>query len=248
MTAKSDNRQFIAMNRSGVMTAPELSRELIQGAQAGKPTSAGDAGALTEALTAYANAQGQFGSLPSVQATSGADAAKVSATALLLDLLGDRLAFERGGTRLYEALIRKAQLSGVKADIMKDLQHIYSEELEHFILLQGIITQMGGDATVQTPAADVSGVIAHGVMQVVADPRTSFVQSLQAILSAELTDNDGWQMLTEFFIAQGYKEFAQQCTKALEEEQEHLLKVRTWIKALLAADASPPGTRHSCTG
>lgn len=245
MTARATARPFIPMNRSGVMTSPELSRELIQGAAAGKPTSQGDASALADAARTYADANGQLGSPPqSVQPATDGNAAKAGAMPVLLDLLGDRLAFERGGTRLYEALIRKAQLSGVGADIMKDLQHIYSEELEHFSLLQDIVTKIGGDATVQTPAADISGVISHGVMQVVADPRTTFVQCLQAVLSAELTDNDGWQMLTEFFVAQGYKEFAQQCTKALESEQEHLVKVRTWVKALLQAEAEPPRRHH----
>jgi Mn-containing catalase len=66
----------------------------------------------------------------------------------------------------------------------EDLNHIYIEELEHFKLLQKAIANLGGDATVQTPSADVVGVLSHGIVQVVSDPRTTIPQTLQAVLSA----------------------------------------------------------------
>lgn len=238
MTAKATNGRSIPENRTGVMTSPDLTRELIAGAKEGKPTSKGDASAIAEQNSGYADAQGALGSPPrgAMGAAKGEKAA-AAAMPVLLDMLSDRLAFERGGTRLYESLIRKAEANGVAAAMIKDLKHIYSEELEHFLMLSDMATALGGDPTVQSPSADVSGVVSHGVMQVVADPRTTFVQSLQAILTAELTDNDGWQMLKEFFAAQGYEAEAKMCAKALEEEQEHLVKVRTWIKALLQSES-----------
>lgn len=239
MTAKASNGHSVPENRTGVMTSPELTRELIAGAKEGKPTSKGDTNAIAEQSSSYANAQGALGSPPRSAVGAKGEKAAAAAMPVLLDMLGDRIAFERGGTRLYESLIRKAETSGVAAPMIKDLKHILSEELEHFLMLSEIITALGGDATLQTPSADVSGVISHGVMQVVADPRTTFLQSLQAILSAELTDNDGWQMLKEFFAAQGYEAEAKKCAKALEEEQEHLVKVRTWIKALLQSESEP---------
>lgn len=241
MSTKATNGRSVPENRTGVMTSPDLTRELIAGAKEGKPTSKGDASAIAEQNSSYADAQGALGSAP--RGTTGASAkgekAAAAAMPVLLDMLSDRVAFERGGTRLYESLIRKAEASGVAAVMIKDLKHIYSEELEHFLMLSDMVTSLGGDPTVQSPSADVSGVISHGVMQVVADPRTTFVQSLQAILTAELTDNDGWQMLKEFFAAQGYEAEAKKCAKALEEEQEHLVKVRTWIKALLQSESEP---------
>lgn len=237
------NGNFTRHNRTGAMTSPELTRESIEGAQKGRPTSQGNADAMAAPLSTYSDAQGALGSQPQAPTASGAKGGTQTLT-VLFDLLGDRIAFERGGARLYESLIRKAQLAGIGADIVKDLEHIYREELAHFTMLEAMITRLGGDATVQTPSADVSGVIAHGVMQVVADPRTTFVQCLHAILSAELTDNDGWQMLKDFFAAQGYTEQAQQCAQALAEEQEHLVKVRAWIKALLQTEAAPAATKH----
>lgn len=245
MTAKSTNGHAIPGNRTGVMTSPDLTRELIAGAKEGKPTSKGDANNLAEQNSRYADAQGALGSQPSGTMVPKGEKAAAAAMPVLLDMLSDRVAFERSGTRLYESLIRKAEMSGLASGMIKDLRHIYDEELAHFLMLSDMVTALGGDPTVQSPSADVSGVVSHGVMQVVADPRTTFVQSLQAILTAELTDNDGWQMLKEFFAAQGFEAEAKKCAKALEEEQEHLVKVRTWIKALLQSESEPAGrTAH----
>jgi ABC-type phosphate/phosphonate transport system substrate-binding protein len=81
---------------------------------------------------------------------------------------------------------------------------------------------LGGDATVQTPSADVAGVLSHGVMQVVSDPRTTIPQTLQAMLTAELVDNDGWQMLQDLAAELVKDDLEEQCRRAYEEEQEHL--------------------------
>jgi ABC-type phosphate/phosphonate transport system substrate-binding protein len=69
--------------------------------------------------------------------------------------------------------------------------------------------KLGGDATVQTPSADVAGVISHGVSQIMSDPRTTVAQSLQAVLTAELADNDGWQMLQDLTEQLGHAELAE---------------------------------------
>jgi hypothetical protein len=105
-------------------------------------------------------------------------------------------------------------------------------------LLQNAITALGGDATVQTPSADVAGVLSHGVMQVVSDPRTTIPQTLQAMLTAELVDNDGWQMLQDLAAELGQDDLEEQCRKAYEEEQEHLEKVRDWLTSMTMDEAS----------
>src|SRR5581483_11032856 len=136
------------------------------------------------------------------------------ALSLLLDKLGERLAFERQGTRLYEGVIQKCELIGDSegGPSVADLRHIHDEEMEHFKMLQRVITEMGGDATVQTPSADIVGVLAHG--------------TLQAMLNAELADNDGWQMLITLATSLGRDDLEEDFEKALESEQEHLENVR----------------------
>jgi hemerythrin superfamily protein len=71
----------------------------------------------------------------------------------------------------------------------------------------------------------------------VSDPRTTIAQSLQALLTAELADNDGWQMLGELATQLGLEELEQQCRSAFEKEQEHLEKVRRWLLSMTLDEA-----------
>jgi rubrerythrin len=165
-----------------------------------------------------------------------ADADRMS---VLLDKLGERLAFERQGTRLYECFLQKLEQmpSAEVGPAVEDIRHIYEEELEHFRLLQTAISEIGGDATVQTPSADVAGVLSYGILQIVSDPRTTIPQSLQALLNAELADNDGWQMLIELASTLGHSTLVKQCENAFKEEQEHLENVRGWLTDMTLSSA-----------
>lgn len=230
------------MNRTGLMTAPpEHSKEVMDIAKKSKTRARADDGALAEQERGYISEQATIGSTPAIPGGQQARAAEVG---VFLDKLGDRLAFERSGTRLYESMMRKAELLGVKKDMLQELRHIHDEELQHFSLLQQCITQLGGDPTVETPSADISGVISEGVFKVVSDPRTDLAQSLQAVLTAELTDNDSWQMLCDLARALGHQDLAQKFTQALEHEKEHLMKVRTWLKALVQAEITEVSTQR----
>lgn len=239
------DEQEILFNRTGVMTHPEQSGELIQGAQETTPSSEGDAAELGSARAEYLNEGLPIGSYPTAelnieQAEEPEVARNEGPTSILLDKLGERLAFERQGTRLYQVFLQKLQaltrsVSGGPS--VDELRHICDEELEHFRLLQKAIVALGGDATVQTPSADVAGVLSNGALQVVSDPRTTVPQTLQAALTAELADNDGWQMLRELAGELGHTDLEEQCTKALEEEEEHLANVRAWLSGLTLNEA-----------
>src|SRR5690606_17104124 len=115
--------------------------------------------------------------------------------------LGERLAYERSGVRLYEAFIRKCEAlqNGVSESLipLDELWEIRNEEEQHFLMLQDCIRQLGADPTAQTPDADVSGVASMGIMQVLTDPRTTLSQGLEALLSIELIDNAAWELLLE---------------------------------------------------
>jgi hypothetical protein len=77
-----------------------------------------------------------------------------------------------------------------------------------------------------TPSADVQATAAKGVTQVLTDPRTTFLQSLEAILVIELTDNACWEALTELAQGAGQDELVRQFAETRATEEEHLLKVR----------------------
>jgi rubrerythrin len=224
-------------NRTGIMTNPELSAELIEGAQQTTPSSDGDANALSELRSQYLQERLPIGSPPIVAEISedGETLGPLEGMTLLLDKLGERLAFERQGTRLYQTVIQKCELlekEDESGPSLEDLRHICDEELEHFKMLQKAITDLGGDATIMTPCADVAAVMSKGVLEVAVDPRTTIPQTLQALLTAELVDNDGWQMLQDLAAELGQDELEEQCRQAFEQEQEHLEKVREWLTTM----------------
>lgn len=99
------------------------------------------------------------------------------------------------------------------------------------------ITTLGGDPTVMSPCADTLMVSSLGLIQVLTDPRTTVAQSLQAILTAELTDRDGWGLLITLADGLGREELVQEFRGALASEERHLLSVRGWLEGLLMAQA-----------
>jgi hypothetical protein len=66
---------------------------------------------------------------------------------------------------------------------------------------------------------------------VLSDPRTNLLQSLEAVLVAELSDNDCWVALEELARHAGQDDLARMCVEAIGHEREHLHDVRTWLAA-----------------
>ena len=150
-----------------------------------------------------------------------------------MDKLGERLAFERTGVRLYAALISKLDaLGGFKGGPARpDLEGIMQEEYEHFMLLSGAIARLGGDPTVVTPSADLHATMTSGVMAVMVDARTTLVQCLEAALITELADNAAWEVLATLASQNGEADLAQLFEAAQQEEAEHLQSVKSWLAA-----------------
>jgi bacterioferritin (cytochrome b1) len=226
-------QQAMSGNRTGMQTSPELAEELIEGASNAAPSSEGGVEDIAESRGEYIAEGFPIGSMPMVPASEEADADEEEVgMAVLLDKLSERLAFERMGTRLYEALLNKCETLGEETPgpTLEDIEHIGSEELEHFLLINRTITELGGDPTVQSPCADMAGVASMGIMQVLTDPRSSMAQCLQAMLIAELTDNDGWRLLIQLADNLGQDEMKAEFETALANEEEHLINVRTWLQ------------------
>jgi len=102
------------------------------------------------------------------------------------------------------------------------------------------MVKLGGDPTAQTPCADSVATASMGLIQVLTDPRTTLAQCLNAILTAELTDNAGWELLVPLVEEAGEEELAGRFLAALADEQEHLAIVKGWLMSLLADSAGTP--------
>jgi rubrerythrin len=165
---------------------------------------------------------------------SGAQMLSGNRPEVLLDKLGERLAFERGGTRLYEALITKCVARAAGSDLlqMDVLERIHHEEMRHMELVRTIIESMGADPTAMTPCADAIGVASAGLIQVLTDPRTTLAQCLDAMLTAELTDTAGWEMLITLMERTGNDKFVLEMAQALAAEKDHLRQVKQWLDEL----------------
>jgi rubrerythrin len=228
----------IGTNRTGIAAAPERSREMLTGMDEFPPTSQGSAANIAQVRIAYAQAAEPLGSEPPPASVKGTVQTAVKAVMgeklmLFMDKLGERLAFERTGTRLYEALVSKHDAFGsfTGGPSRDDLVHVLQEEYRHFTMLQSAIEQLGGDPTAVTPSANLHATAAHGINQVIVDPRTTLLQSLEAILIAELADNACWEALIELAQGAGEDALVQQFQEALRNEQDHLAKVQAWLAA-----------------
>jgi hypothetical protein len=221
------------MNRTGMRVSPELGQELIDAALRAKPSAPGNDQGLAAIRIEYGRQAEPLGSVPVLQQEAAEEAeADEPGMAILTDKLGERLAFERSGVRLYQALLSKLESEGPLpgGPTVQELLHIQEEELAHFELVQSAIEGLGGDPTAVTPSADVTSVASSGLPQVLTDPRTTLRQCLDVILVAELTDNDGWQLLIKLCEEAGEDVLASKFQDALAAEAEHLENVRRWIE------------------
>ena len=234
------------MNRTGIKTSPIDSRATKEGAVESEPTSIGGESMIAAVRLELAQQGEPVGTMPPPASLKGV--AKTAMTVLkgesptlLLNKLGERLGFERSGVRIYEAVIDKLPAfsadGGVAGPTVTDLRAIQEDELRHVDLVRRAIEKLGGDPTAMTPAADVGAVSMMGVMQVVCDPRTQLAESLQALLTAELVDNDGWELLIQLARGLGQAEIAQSFTQARDQEHMHLVRVRAWLMSLVMREA-----------
>ena len=229
---KSTGAQPAIGNRTGMQTSPELAEELVEGAASSTPSSEGGPENIAESRTGYISQGFPLGSMPLMPVSEEADADEdQTQMAVLMDKLSERLAFERMGVRLYEALLNKCEALGEESPgpSLEDIRRIGGDELEHFLMLNQTIIDLGGDPTVESPSADVAAVTSMGILQVLTDPRSSVPQCLQALLTAELTDNAGWEMLIEMVGSLGYDDIRGHFETALANEEEHLQNVRNWV-------------------
>jgi rubrerythrin len=234
----------IGMNRTGVATAPRLSVEMIEGAKALIPNGTIEDWQADAQHVAYIETAEPVGTMPPPVtlrgvATAAAKALQGEKATVLLDKLGERLAFERSGSRLYEGLIRKLEILGAEdgGPSLAEVREQYDEERRHFALVSRAITSLGGDPTCMTPCADATSVASSGMLAVVADPRTNVLQCLDIVLNAELIDNAAWELLIQLAEGLGQDEMADEFQVALDNESRHLRNVREWVARMTAIRA-----------
>ncbi len=234
----------VGLNRTGIQTSPIDSKEAIEGAKQGLPSSLGTEAGILEVRALYAKEGDGLGTVP-VPATlkgmfqTAKEMLKGTKPTVFIDKLGERLGFERTGVRLYQAALLKFDVHGTweGGPSREQLEKILRDELSHFILVREAIEKLGADPTALTPSANLVSVASKGIPEVLVDPRTNLVQCLEALMVAELTDNAGWELLIELAQGLGQNNLVDQFEQALGVEAEHLMLVRRWLIAGVTGEA-----------
>jgi hypothetical protein len=239
-----DSPQSMGMNRTGIDMSPNGAKEMTAAVREFPPTSTGNAQAIVELRSPYVSEADPIGTVPvpgTVKGVAKAGMQKLMGrhAEVLIDCLGGRLAFERTGTRLYDALIGKFTARKDEATMlsMEQLMQFRAEEAAHIGICWDALRQLGADPTCVTPKANVNAVASNGLYQLLTDPRTTMGQSLHAIHIAELADNDGWMLLIDLAQQMGQDDMVTNFRRVLEEENRHLAALRQWMKQIELSQA-----------
>jgi hypothetical protein len=232
-----EQQETVGVNRTGLMSSAQAQR-MLENAELDPDGEAADFLKFRASLCVDIP---PIGSPPMpLSIDAAAEDAAAGHLRMLIDKVGERLAFERMGTRLYDTLLLKYEASGGFAGgpSFDDLLHHRDEEFVHFQTLSDVLEQLGGDPTAVTPSADVAAVASSGILAVIADPRTSLPQCLEAMLAAELVDGNGWERLIELCGNVGHTELVELFGQCARTEAEHLRSVQDWLRLGMQALAA----------
>jgi rubrerythrin len=235
-------------NQTGIKRSPVHGKEMLEASRQTTPPP-GDESKLADERLTWSRGSDPVGTMPPPLSVKGVaktvvEAVKGNDMTVLIDKLAERMAFERTGVRLYDALLVKFDAAHIHAGgpTRADLEEIRDEEHQHMVMLKEAIETLGADPTVVTPCANITGVAGQGWMQVLTDPRSTFTQCLEIIMMAELADEDMWLMLSDLAQRMGKDELEMKCRKALVEEEDHRFRVRGWLAGAIYGQAGVSAT------
>ncbi len=157
--------------------------------------------------------------------------------AKVIDVLNERLAFERAGVKLYDRILEVMKASG-RDDVdrmLPEMEKHRDEEKEHEEWLEAQIRALGGDAHSETERSKLVTRESKGIEEVVMSD-AELPHLLHALLAAELVDNAGWDLLAQIADEAGDHSAKREFKKRLHEEEDHLLLVRKAVEQFSFAD------------
>jgi bacterioferritin (cytochrome b1) len=150
----------------------------------------------------------------------------------VIDLLTERLTFERSAVRLYDAIVNDMQRSQNPevARMLSPMKQHRDQEKEHVTWLEAQIRGIGGDSQGKTEMSDLITAESAGIEKVITGDH-DLVHQMHALLTAELVDNSGWELLLELADDADDPEARKEFRKRLHEEEEHLIFMRRAVVA-----------------
>lgn len=226
-------------NRTGIATSPFDSSQLIKGTQqiVKADTERADSDVLLAERVRFARDADPVGTVPPPASLKGIaktvlEKLQGHQPTVFIDKLGQRLAYERTGVRLYDALLAKFDAANVHegGPTRTQIEEIRHDERRHAMILRDAIMSLGADPTAMTPCADVTGVAGLGWVQVLCDPRTTLTQCLDVMLGVELYDTASWLLLVDLATQLGFEDLAKQFREAHMNEEVHAERLRGWVQ------------------
>jgi bacterioferritin (cytochrome b1) len=156
----------------------------------------------------------------------------------VIDLLTERLTFERAGVKLYDRVIQRIEASNEwsLAFLIEELRQIRAEEWEHEEWLEAQIRSLGGDAHGETEHSKLIARESRGLEEVVLKGNEALPHLFHALLTAELVDNNGWELLVRLAEEADDRDMVRAFKKRLHEEEDHLLFIRKVVERFARAD------------
>jgi len=143
----------------------------------------------------------------------------------VIDLLNERLTFERSGVKLYDKILERMRNDPQAAPMVEQMQEHRDEEKEHEEWLEEQIRALGGDARSPSEKSILVRAESQGIEHVI-ERDAQLPHDFHALLIAELADNAGWDLLVQLADEVGDRDAKKEFKKRLHEEEEHLLFVR----------------------
>ena len=155
-----------------------------------------------------------------------------------LDVLAERLAFERTGVQLYDRILEVMERSNdekIKA-MLDQMEEYRYEEKEHEEWLEQQICALGGDPNAKTQRVRLIETESEGIVEVILKSNATVSEMFHALLAAELVDNAGWALLMQLAGEAGDDNAKAEFKRRMLEEAEHLMFVRDVVQAFLVQE------------
>ncbi len=151
----------------------------------------------------------------------------------VLDLLSERLAFEKASIPLYDRVVEKSKEHPKVVDLrtLELLEDHRQQEKEHAAWLEEQIVALGGDVKASTDLAKLVLRESAGIEDI-AEHDEELPHLLHALLAAELVDNAGWDMLVTLAAESADEIALREFQSRRSEEADHLMLVRDAVLRL----------------
>jgi bacterioferritin (cytochrome b1) len=155
----------------------------------------------------------------------------------LLDLLTERLTFERAGVKLYDTVIGKMKSSKepVISSLTGQMTKQRNEEKEHEEWLEDQVRALGSDAHTETDLSELILRESRGLVDVIGEDN-ELPHLFHALLTAELVDENGWRLLVALADEANDDIARRELRQRAQEEEKHLLFVRNVVASFTRKD------------